>query len=298
MGVEVTLLKQDREKWRCDFALNLELEALVASCGLRIVGEDRCVAERLDDTTFCDRVWCHAKNEWQGEFFFSILENNQNPDQSVNKLITFLSEIERSGSTTCIHVIDFGVWSPPAHLPISKVRVESEEGQSTQEEILVVMPSLSLEKHQKFSLLKRQQLLARSLITREIILPCDFDREGTALVDTTQIFLSRSGVNPHRFQLIHTKKGWSVMVKAIEADVRDNQLEGEFILGKLTLSLEDYLALEPGDEIEISNQPSLSGVFQIDGLAVASGAVTLEEGKLTLKMSGKINKLAQTGNIL
>ena len=83
------------------------------------------------------------------------------------------------------------------------------------------------------------------------------------------------------------------MVKEPNAVNEAANLEGEFILGKLTLSLEDYLALEPGDEIEITSNPVLSGVLRIDGLSIASGTVTLEEGKIILKM----NNLSQRGNI-
>ena len=137
----VSLLKTNREEWRSDYALRLEIEALLESCGLDVFCVERGVVKNPENTIWRNQVWCHAKNEWDGEFFFSLSTENKNPDQAVCELITFLSSIEDTGSPTCIHVLDFGIWNPPPHLPISKIVLNKRKENLAKEEVALVIPS-------------------------------------------------------------------------------------------------------------------------------------------------------------
>ena len=77
------------------------------------------------------------------------------------------------------------------------------------------------------------------------------------------------------------------MINEEKEAVQEGSFQAELCLGSITLSLNDYLALQPGDAIDISADETLRAVLRVGGLSVATGKILFQEGKLHFEINDR-----------
>ncbi|MCB0320098.1 MAG: FliM/FliN family flagellar motor switch protein [Bdellovibrionales bacterium] len=259
--------------------------SLVVQNFAHVLGLTHVTLTPINEDDVHSGCWFRIQSSRGTECFMSLVSGLKSGGVVEFRLLSLIEkDISREFTIT-----DFGYWKPPTRFQVFHVSCE-DPIQGSCIEFQVTFSQLSWEHYHSLLAESAERIVTQISITREICLST-LSRMSNQAVSA---YLRSAGdfrEMPVNFVIEWRGGCWRMirMEEAMKFEGKSINIEGEIVLGSITLGLNEYLALQPGDEIILSNSMVLPALLRVAGVVVAQGEVRFDEGELKFSLDGSKN---------